>query len=301
MKPPSTRRLAFTLLKWLLTAALTVLLVSRIGWGNLAVYLQRLPRFWAPLSLLALGFTLLKTWKWSLLISAAGGPRSFVPALRSYLIGMAGGLLTPGRLGEISRSVGLTGIAPATAVTLVLIEKVVETATVVALAVPGLLRWHAVTALGAAAAAVVTVLFLLPDAWSLRWAARLEREERGVKGKLRRAALDCLRIPRPRRAAVLGLGFVCYGLAVLEFHLLLRGFAGTPVVVAVLSQPVIMLANLLPLTIGGLGVREGTAVLVLAPFAVGAGPAAAASFWLFFLNTALPAVAGGLWLFRRRS
>jgi uncharacterized membrane protein YbhN (UPF0104 family) len=66
-------------------------------------------------------------------------------------------------------------------------------------------------------------------------------------------------------------------------------------------MPVIQFTNLLPVTIGGLGVREALSVYVLAPFGVQEPVAAIAALSIFVFDIALPGLIGlGLFALARR-
>jgi glycosyltransferase 2 family protein len=95
-------------------------------------------------------------------------------------------------------------------------------------------------------------------------------------------------------------------------HLLTLGMIGVlatglglanPWLVALLGGPIVVFASMLPISIGGLGVREGAAIAVFG--ALGAAPGQAASVALALwgsqvLAGALAATAGFLWLLLRR-
>jgi len=98
----------------------------------------------------------------------------------------------------------------------------------------------------------------------------------------------------------LGVTFSCYGVVIVEFYWLVNNYQSCRFDLVCLSQPLIMLVNIVPVTIAGLGVREGAAVVLLSSFGV-AGPVAISSaFMLFLLNTAFPALIGVLLLLGRR-
>jgi len=94
---------------------------------------------------------------------------------------------------------------------------------------------------------------------------------------------------------------ISYVVVMMEFYFLVSNYRDVSIEAVILVQPVIMLVNILPITIAGLGVREGTAVLLLASFGIPAPAALSSAFWLFLLNTALPGIAGMVLLLFYRS
>ncbi len=92
---------------------------------------------------------------------------------------------------------------------------------------------------------------------------------------------------------------ISYTVVIAEFCCLLANYSPISIKTAALTQPVIMLLNILPITVAGLGVREGAAILLLTHFGIAAPAAFASAFLLFLLNTALPGLAGMLLLLHR--
>jgi hypothetical protein len=62
----------------------------------------------------------------------------------------------------------------------------------------------------------------------------------------------------------------------------------------------ILLTNLIPLTIGNLGIREGAAAFLLARFGVAAPAAVNAAFLLFLFDSVIPGLAGAFYSSRAR-
>ena len=64
--------------------------------------------------------------------------------------------------------------------------------------------------------------------------------------------------------------------------------------------PLVILANILPITIGGLGIRESVAVYCLAIFDIPGEIAFTATFYLFVINVLIPAIIGYFIFIRSR-
>jgi uncharacterized membrane protein YbhN (UPF0104 family) len=60
----------------------------------------------------------------------------------------------------------------------------------------------------------------------------------------------------------------------------------------IICFPLVMLVNSVPITIGGLGIREGAAVLFFSQFAVQGSSALGAALLLFAINILIPGLCG---------
>ncbi len=67
-----------------------------------------------------------------------------------------------------------------------------------------------------------------------------------------------------------------------------------------LTFSIMILSNLLPITIGGLGVREALSVLILRRYGVSDAVAVNAAFLSYLTNTVLPGVVGSFLIPRAR-
>ena len=291
------------LTKLTLTLLLCSALIAWAGWSGILRHLpsrENLPATLIALTL-ALLFTLLKSLKWWLMLHQQEPSISWRTAGRSYLVGMAGGLLTPGRVGELSRALTLGQIERASVVALTLLDRFLDLWVVALLALPGLARFSGrgpswLLPLLALLGLPLLILSKTPPAGPLAWLHRRSAAKGGVVKKLLSAGEAIFRIPRRHLLCWLGLSGLGYAVVLLEFHWLLGGPSQYSFHTILLCLPLIMLANILPFTLSGLGVREGLSAALLATFDVPAGLAISAAFQLFLFNTALPALAGGAWL-----
>jgi len=78
--------------------------------------------------------------------------------------------------------------------------------------------------------------------------------------------------------------------------LLLNAFQPVSFLVVFSVLPIIVLISNFPITIGGLGLREGVAALMLNSFGVSPAIAVMASFLLFCVNNLLPGAIGFIFL-----
>jgi hypothetical protein len=117
-----------------------------------------------------------------------------------------------------------------------------------------------------------------------------------VAGRLHRifASLESL---SPRSTTVfLALTLASFAIVLIQFGIILSSWTAPTPDLVLLTFPLVILTNVLPITVGGLGVREGAAALLLAHYRVPAADAVLAALLMFTLNTALPGVLGALLL-----
>jgi uncharacterized membrane protein YbhN (UPF0104 family) len=149
---------------------------------------------------------------------------------------------------------------------------------------------------GAALSGLVLLGIFVVLVFGPRFVAEAGPEGRwGVRGRVRRTAQLVLRGGRDLRALRWGAtaGLVSQGLA-LGVHVLLARGLGLDVPVAALALVMVFsqVATLIPLTLNGLGFREGAYVWGLAPYGVGHDPALAFALLMLALLLASSAVGG---------
>jgi uncharacterized membrane protein YbhN (UPF0104 family) len=242
--------------------------------------------------------------RWSVLLAGRGIRLPFAFLTRSFLIGRFLGAFTPSttgldgyRLYDVSKRTG--DLAGSTAV--IAIEKLVGLigmATVCLCLLPfGLserLGWTAVAvALGMAGIALLGLFVLASPARARALFAPLPKAIRGRAEKIA-DALSGSGLSMRTLAPALALGIVSHlalsstfaasGLAV---------HAAAPVTTLLSVGNAIIIAVLLPISIGGIGVREGVAVALLAGAGVDTSDAVLLAL-LSYLTGQVPALLGGL-------
>ncbi len=249
--------------------------------------------------------------RWRLLARAAGVELSLGWMTRSFLIGRFVGAFTPSttgldgwRIWEAGKASGAMGRSAAA----IVVEKLVGLigmALVCAALVPfggaALLGHGAIAVALAMAGAAATGLALIQrPAWLSALAARLPKPVRGRATKaveaLAETELDAGHLTR-----AVGLGILSH-LALSAVFWATAGALGVGVsgwtLLAVGNA--IVLAVLLPVSVGGVGVRESVAVVLLATVGVASTDAALIAL-LGYLTGQVPALAGGLLMLARKS
>jgi len=236
----------------------------------------------------------LRWWKWHVLVK--GGLQICSPkqSLVSLLGGMAFALVTPARVGELSRALFFAKGTKTQVGALTFLDRLVDLFVVLLFASVGAtsrvsLFFRIVLGLAMGVMALIVVRFesflgLLRRWFRKGWlGARIsgvEEVERNLgRGPiLQNFVLSCC------------LTFV----DLLTFYVLLRCFVPVKFSVIVFVFPLVLLTNVAPITLSGLGLREGTAIALLALFGISSAAAFNATFLSYLLNSVAPALIGAV-------
>lgn len=238
----------------------------------------------------------LRTAKWQLLLRGPAPGITFRESLRSYLGPMALAMVTPGRVGELSRCLYLPhpAVQGWRGAGLVLIDSWTDFLGVLVWACLGLhlvFGWTGLLA-GLALAAFFApiplwlrilppLLAVLPARWGLRaWAIGAFPVSTDAPGRF---------------VALAGvLAVAASGLEWLQLILILEGIFPQDLAFWSLggAMALVALANTVQVTVAGMGVREGAAVFLLGAQGVGPEAAAAGAFLQSLLLLVVPALAG---------
>jgi hypothetical protein len=226
----------------------------------------------------------LRLWKWQVQLRAMGlGEVPAATVARGFLLGVLLGAVTPLRIGEFYRIAAATpggGEARKRAAAGVLLDKGYELLVVV-------------VTLAAGAVAVGLPLAVGVGVWSLAAAiAWLVLGRVGARGgrvsRLFAAAKACL--GAGDRGRLLAATTGAHALNLAAGLVIYRAFGELGVGDYLLRIPMITLLNTVPITIGGFGLRELTAMQLFGAIAYPASGAAVAAAALFFAANVLPAL-----------
>jgi uncharacterized membrane protein YbhN (UPF0104 family) len=249
--------------------------------------------------------------RWRLLLRASGVDLSLPWLLRSFLIGRFVGAFTPSTTGldgwrlwdagKASGSMGRSAAAIAVEKLVGLIGMAVVCAALVPSGGAALLGSSAIgLALALAGGAAVGLALLGRPAMLASVARRMPRPIRGRAEKVV-DALGTLELDGGRVGGAVALGVVSHA-ALSAVFWATSGALQLPVdgwtLLAVGNA--IVLAVLLPVSIGGVGVREGVAVVLLASVGIGSTDAMLVAL-LGYLTGQAPALVGGVLLAAQRS
>ena len=276
--------------KWLLpiigTIALIGLLYHRIDLHQITNLRQVVD--WSVLGIaasLTLPFVLIKTLKWHYLLKTNHPQTTYTLALRSFLIGMGASLFTPARAGELARAACFPKQRLAV-FTLVVVDKFIDMNALLGVFLLSLMLL--VPRMG------LVGLFGLGCLWILIYTGfKFTKSTKWILQKSWLAERFRLLRQLPRRLIVRNACFACacFGLMSLQFYLLLFSLQSVGWQVG-LTLPIILVVSSLPISIMGLGLREGMAALLLSRYGVPMEAAVAAAFSLFVINALLPGLVG---------
>ncbi|MGE0555121.1 MAG: lysylphosphatidylglycerol synthase transmembrane domain-containing protein [Gemmatimonadales bacterium] len=294
--------------KWIRIAvgvSLLTFLLARIDLGQLSVRWSGLLLVGAIAAVLLLAAAqALSAARWRVLIGAGAPPWGYL--FRLYLTAAFFSLFLPTAVGgdavratAASRSLGRTSLMVGT----VLADRMLGVLALgifflIGLTVAGgleglALDWRPSRELLLGALAAIAVLLAL--GWLLRrFLAKPVAFARGVAA----AFVELAREPR-RLAAAVALGLLVQ-LVYLSAWVVLAEALGLPLPLGsfLLTVPIVSLSTMAPITISGVGIREGAWVLLLKPFGIPAADALALSL-TYFASWMVVAALGGLWFSAR--
>ena len=286
------------------TASIVMLAVlfRRVHLGSLLPEWSPARAGWLVAALVVTAFGIvLSAVRWQAVLSALGIRARVRTLLHHYLAGLFVGNFLPSTIGgdvlRVRRLSAETGHGADTFASVVLERLtgwiVLPVITLTALAMnPGLRELGAATALATALAVITLVLLvvLLLVVAHPRLGGRLADRE----GWQRFAGAVHLGLDRFRRnpgsiVGVLATGFAYQLVVVLAAFLAARALGLDPVGITatLVFMPAVAIAQVLPISLGGLGVREGAFVVFLNPLGVGRGQAIALGLLVYGLNLAV--------------
>ncbi len=281
------------LLKICVTVVVTAILLYKVGLDKFALSLSTIN---IPLFCLAFLFfpvvVLIGSLKWKIMVRHEAEGITFEDALVSFLCGMTLGLLTPGRVGEFGRIGFISQGRKAALAGIALIDKIVDLEITLALGVVGTYVLFGETMCLILSLIVLTggVFIFSPELFSPIMRQTIYRLP--FKDKIRSVISGMTGIPKKVLLQSLVLRLAASLVDMFQFFLLLNSFVPVRFLEVVSVYPIVLLSNILPLTIGGLGIRESVSLFTLSQFGVSAEAAVNSSFLLFCLNTLLPGLIG---------
>lgn len=268
------RRLAGSLwLRVLVSAALLAIVLSQIDLGDARERISEGRWGWFAAAVAALlGSFLLGAFRWHMYLDAVGVGTALPRTIRAYLIGVFTTNFLPSQVGgDITRT--WVASRPGTRLrvaTTVVVDRATALVCLIAVgwiavaADPAPLPWQILTALGLATGAVALVALLVAVVLGRRLSVGYVMSARllGPRREIRDAASACLRGKTLRRTLAIGLVF--QGLVALAAWFVLRSVAlDLPFSVFVAALAPVLIIAAAPVSIAGLGVREGSYVVLL--------------------------------------
>jgi hypothetical protein len=212
--------------------------------------------------------------------------------IRSVIGGYVFVLAIPGRIGEFSRALFIRRESKLKVMGLVAIDKLSGFSIIIlmsglslSLLYPKLYYAPVIGVFGLFILAASKPRFLITRAQKL---ARLLP----LKGKVDLFLEGIQTLGSRRIVVLLAISLLYFLVYSTQFYLLLLAFEQVKLRVMAICFPLLMLVNSLPITVGGLGVREGAAVLFFSRFGVQESSALGAALLLFTINILIPGLCG---------
>jgi uncharacterized protein (TIRG00374 family) len=275
----SQPRTAFIFLRWLAAFLVLALLVHFIPVGPMRNALARVPltRFLAVF-ILYLFVLLIAVAKWRLVVNAAGAGMNFPASVQCFGSGLFGDLFLPSVIGgDIARlAVGISKSKHPTAlVTGNVADRIIDAFSQVSLVILGIFLLPGSLPISLQLPAKRVLVFVACVAAVFLAIAIALRQPilrgRSLRFRRRLAQLHLALRTLAKRPHLLLLGWVL-GLVVQGSYIILTALLGIscglvlPIRIWLFAWPLAKIAAVLPITQGGIGVREAALVALLVPF-----------------------------------
>jgi uncharacterized membrane protein YbhN (UPF0104 family) len=242
---------------------------------------------------LTVPFLILKALRWHVLLRAGRCRATFAEAFISLLGGMGVALLTPARIGEVTRAAYLSEPRKLRVGALVMVDKVYDVIVLALLSVAGAaVLVSPLLALALAAGGLIGVFCAL-RAPALRTAFSIGKGL-PLYAKVDKVLAEFAEFDARVGATCLLLTLGSFLIVLAQYYVILHAWGQGSLEIVVYCFPMVVLTNAVPLTVAGLGTREGAAILLLNHYHVAKSIAGTSAFLMFFMNTALPGVVGAL-------
>ena len=234
----------------------------------------------------------LKSLKWKILLSSLYPETSISLACRSFLGGLGPGLLTPGKVGELARTFYLPYGDNFKVISLVILDRYSDLISLLLLSGIGISHFFGVYY---GIAIVITAIFGIVLFYIFPILIKFFRISVG-RGELYKKLFikleDISKIKPLIFYKSLLLSLIMFLLSIFTSFLILNSFETTQLSIVYEVFPITLLTNILPITIGNLGVREGATILLLREYGIDSEIAFNTAIILFFLHSFLPAIIG---------
>ncbi|MCK4644399.1 flippase-like domain-containing protein [bacterium] len=285
--------------KILISALLLFLIFRRFDFSRFTEVVGNADIRYLILALFVTPFIIaIKSIKWMLLLKGSGIKVSFINSFRSITGGMALGIMTPGRVGEVSRGLFLSVGKEVEIGGLVFVDRFIDLLSITLFSLWGVLSIvrNPTLTLFATGLSGTLLIFLFIKSLRLYIAKMGTRSKSKIAGKINKFVSYYGKVKRDTIFFTFLLSLFMYFLAFTQFYLLINGFDQIGFIAILKTAPLIQFMSVVPITLFGLGLREGTAIYLLSPFNVAEAAAFNASFLSFVFNILLTALIGVFFL-----
>jgi uncharacterized protein (TIRG00374 family) len=254
---------------------------------------------------------ILKGWKWQAIMRAEGLHFPVLKCIEVFFIAFFLSILTPGRIGEVARTIYFKGTKPEKILPSVVVDRALDIIILFVLTIASAIAFAMlfgknvipIEVLAIVALLLVAVIFLFSKPAIIRAIFRpLFHLIVPEKFKLRARAMfdsfyDSMRKYRQKKRLIffsVFLGIVAWLLSILCAYILLPalGITEIPFYYTFLVLPIITLVALIPISITGLGTREATVIFLFAIYGVSVEQSVAFSIVFLFVGYISAAVIG---------
>ncbi len=300
-----TKKRIFLVLKLLITAALLAVVIGHVNLREIGRALQNPQRpVYILFAVVLLVPNLFIQWaRWHLLLRMDFPSISVAESAGSLFGGMVAGFITPGRIGEIGRTLFLRNADRLQAIGLIVIDKLYAFFPVLIAGIWGIvlmlsyifgyaayLFWPlSVSALFLSIAALLIVLHPV----SIRTVLYNLSLLMPAREKIQRLIRSMDRFEAGQAHRQLLLSCLLYCIYIVQFCLLAFAFQPIPWTTALTATTsTIFVKTILPVSFGDLGIREGASVYFFMKFNVEKTTAFNSSLLLFGINVLIPTLIG---------
>lgn len=300
--------------KALISLTLLAVIFFKLDWSEAAELIRSSdPAWWTTAFLTTVAAVVISAYKWRLILQSQGVEVAMPKLVSSYFIGLFLNNFLPTSIGgdvfrayDIARMTGQTTKAAASVIT----ERVLATATLAVSAVASLLFGYSST--GRFAWMVVMFCFgcvlLVWVSLDIRWARHLTRRisfinTDKIRLKVEEARLALLAPIRDKQTLInVLLLSVAFQAMVVAVHLAVFKALriDADVLFLMIFVPMVSAISMLPISINGIGVHQGTSIVLYGAVGISATQATAQSLG-FMLVVTLSSLPGSLLLILRKS
>lgn len=235
------------------------------------------------------GVVLIKAIKWQLIINQnLHSNINYKDSLTSYLFGLGPALFTPGKLGEILRISKIKNLPKITLSELFIVDKITEFSVIFFLSSIGAYLIHLKMI-----AEICLAIFLVSNLiFFWRQSAIAIIKKLILKFSKKEINFNSTEISSSNYLLYTFLAGSSLFLDITAFYFILNAFEKLSFSHSLLVFPIIMISAVIPISLFGLGVRETTAIYLLANFNISSQASFNSSILIFVIGSVIPALVG---------
>ncbi len=237
-----------------------------------------------------------KTIRWYYLARSVDDSITYKDAVLSYLAGLCLAVITPFATGELARGCYFKDRAASTGK--VFIDKLVDLTVVAIFTLAGILftvGYIQIKFISIAALVILITIWFIRKSFSRFCEFLSKRFKIAAIAKIGAAFAE---IETKLLIKIFALAFLFFAMFYFQAFVILNAFFNQPPIATILFFPLITLSTIIPVTIGGLGIREWAAALLLKQFDIPEAVAVNTFFMHFILINFIPALIGAPFVHR---